>query len=127
MSVSDTLTKMYDLVSGSNDPVLLKTVMEVQQELIRIQEENRELRNEVHELKNVNIVESELIFRNGVYLKGKGVFCSACWDKNKELVRVRKHPGYNESGEDILFFCDVCDAYRYSDLDIEELSSNKPS
>ena len=45
MSMASAITRMCELVSGSNDPILLKAVMEVQQDLIKIQEENRLLRN----------------------------------------------------------------------------------
>ena len=124
MGVQEKFDYMLGLVTGSNDPVLLKSVMEVQRELISIQEENRNLRSEIHDLKNESIIESEMVFRDGVYLKVNDVFCSTCWDRDKKLVRVRK---YSETASQcgVIFYCDTCKEYRYSDLNSEDISKTK--
>lgn len=44
MGLQDSFERMLDLVSGSNDPILLKSVIEVQRELSALEEENRKLR-----------------------------------------------------------------------------------
>ncbi|MFC6347561.1 hypothetical protein [Vagococcus carniphilus] len=82
MSMASAITRMCELVSGSNDPILLKAVMEVQQDLIKIQEENRLLRQQVLELKNIDIVRSELEHKgNAYYHKGDGPYCTTCLTK----------------------------------------------
>lgn len=89
MGLSESLGKMFDLVSGSNDPILLNSVMEVQQDLIRIQEENRILRQELNELKNNAITRSALEHKgNGYYLNGEGPYCTTCFDVDGKLVRL---------------------------------------
>lgn len=89
MGTFDTLTKMYDLVSGSSDPVLLKSVLEVQQDLIRLQEENRLLRQENNELKNKEITRNMLEHRgNAYYQNGEGPYCTTCFDVEGNLIRL---------------------------------------
>lgn len=89
MSAFDTLTKMYDLVSGSSDPILLKSVLEAQQDLIRLQEENRLLRQENNELKNKEITRSLLEHRGKAYYQnGEGPYCTTCFGVEGHLVRL---------------------------------------
>lgn len=114
MGVQEKFDYMVGLVTGSNDPVLLKSVMEVQRELISIQEENRELRNEIHELKNEKILEGDLEYHQGVYTKGNDTYCAVCWDRDKRLSRVRSVK-MDENGA-TAFICDVCNKWRFSDL-----------
>ncbi|WP_288394588.1 hypothetical protein [uncultured Vagococcus sp.] len=89
MGTFDALTKMYDLVSGSSDPILLKSVLEVQQDLIRLQEENRLLRQEVNELKNQEITRSTLKYEGNAYYQNEnGPYCTTCFDVQGKLVRL---------------------------------------
>lgn len=123
--IKELLKDAKNFATGANDLQLKGVLLDIQDAVYELQEENRELRNEIQELNNTAIIDSELVFREGVYLKGNDIFCSACWDANKKLVRVRQHPAYNDREEDILFYCDVCNDYRYSDLSSTELSDNK--
>ena len=71
MELQESFWKILDLVTGSNDPLLLKSVIEVQWELVVLQEENRNLRNEIHDLKNVEIIKSELEYKGCEYYNGE--------------------------------------------------------
>lgn len=109
MSITNTLTKMYDLVSGSNDPVLLKAVMEVQQDLIKIQEENRDLRQQVNDFKNEKILKSELTYKNNAYFKNenlKQAFCTNCYDKESKLITMKWHAHHYST--EYTFICPNC-------------------
>ncbi|MBO0476788.1 hypothetical protein DOK76_06885 [Vagococcus sp. DIV0080] len=91
MGMTNALSKMYDLVSGSNDPVLLKAIMEVQQDLIKIQEENRKLRQDVYEFENEKRLKSELKYENNAYFKNgnkKQAFCTNCYDNEGKLITM---------------------------------------
>lgn len=90
MGLQESFDKMLGLVTGSNDPMLLKSVIEVQRELVGLQEENRNLRSEIHDLKNVEIIKSELKYKGNAYYKGEeGPFCTNCFDVTGKLVRLQ--------------------------------------
>lgn len=89
MGLQESFDKMLGLVTGSNDPMLLKSVIEVQRELVELQEKNRNLRNKIHDLKNIEIFKSELEYKSNAYYKGsEGPFCTNCFDVNGKLVRL---------------------------------------
>lgn len=88
---------MISLVTGSNDPIALNAVMEVQRQLIEIHEENWVLREELPDLKNERIISAELEYREGVYKKG--------------------------SEDNMMLVCDVCNKRRFSNIIIDELQS----
>lgn len=93
MGLQDSFERMLDLVSGSNDPILLKSVIEVQRELSALEEENRKLRQEIHDLKNKKILETELEYRNNAYFKKDNEeipYCSRCYDVDKNLVIMER-------------------------------------
>ncbi len=103
-----------NLATGANDLQLKSVLLDIQGTVYELQEENRNLRNKIHELENNEILDAELEYRNGVYTKGKDVFCSVCWDRDKRLSRVRK---VKESGDgNTAYFCDVCKQWRFSDI-----------
>mgnify|MGYP003464270179 CR=1 FL=1 len=77
------------------------------------------MNQKIHELKNSSITDSELVFRDGVYKKDSDVYCSVCWDKDKRLSRVRKVK--KDSSGNVVFICDVCNQWRFSNIPWEEL------
>ena len=103
MGFNESLEKMIGLATGSRDPIAMSAVMEVQKELIKIQEENRNLRLKVHELENERILDSELEFHGGVYTRksDKRKFCAKCWDNDKKLNSVIEHDMYG-------YWCSTC-------------------
>lgn len=123
--LKELLKDAKNFATGANDLQLKGVLLDIQDAVYELQEENRSLRNRIHDLENERIVESELIYRDGVYLKGKDVFCSACWDNSKKLVRVREDKRYKGSTIDVLFRCDVCNEWRYSNLSNNEFKEIK--
>ncbi|MDT2805254.1 hypothetical protein [Vagococcus lutrae] len=94
MALQDSFERMLDLVSGSNDPILLKSVIEVQRELSALEEENRKLRQEIHDLKNKRLLETELEYRNNAYFKKNNKeipYCSRCYNVDERLVIMTKN------------------------------------
>lgn len=103
-----------NIATGANDLHLKSILLDIQGKVFELQEENRNLRNDFHDLKNIKILETELVYHEGVYLKESDVYCSVCWDEHKRLARVRKF-GKITTGN-TLFYCDVCKYKRSSNI-----------
>nr|DAY95609.1 MAG TPA: CRISPR-associated endonuclease [Caudoviricetes sp.] len=115
MSLSDALEKMANYVTGSKDPQLLGAVMEVQRELIEIQEENRNLRQRIIELENLEIVSSELKYRaNCYYRDGTGPFCTKCFDDDGKLIRMTVEEDFNTAY--VVGICPKCKSKVKTDI-----------
>ncbi|TFJ40148.1 hypothetical protein CKN73_07445 [Carnobacterium divergens] len=114
MSVTDKLTSALEIVAGTKDILAIQAVIEVQKDLSLILEENRELREENHRLKNDTIIEANLEYHEGVYLRGNEVYCAVCWDKDKKLTRVRQVRANQKGNTD--FACDICNTWRFSNI-----------
>lgn len=97
MGIQESFDKMLALVSGSSDPMLLKSVMEVQRELVSLQEENRQLRQKNNELQNIDILRSELEYKgNAYYHSDDGPYCTTCFDRDGKLIRLILEKKYGE-------------------------------
>jgi hypothetical protein len=108
-----------NLATGANDLQLKSVLLDIQDAVYNLQEENKDLRNKIHELENNNNLEAELEYRNGVYTKGNDVFCAVCWDSSKKLVRARKVKE-DDSSKTTVFICDLCNKWRFSDIPWEK-------
>lgn len=108
------LKDIIALSKGLSDMELKNKILELQTMFYELNDENRELRLENHDIKNKEQMSNELVFRNGVYTKGNDVYCSVCWDNNKKLIRVRKANGDRYGKEQ--FICDTCKEWRFSDI-----------
>lgn len=117
MGYSD-LKEMFNdaknLATGANDLQLKNVLLEIQTAVYELQEENRDLRTELHEMKNDMLLSDELEYHNGVYTKDNAVYCAVCWDKDNKLSRAR-FVNYKDDGTKA-FSCDVCNKWRFSDL-----------
>ena len=106
-----------NLATGANDLQLKSNLLDIQGLVFDLQEENRELRNNLNDLKNENLLGLDLEYMNGVYRSlsnSKDIYCSVCWDRDKNLSRVRK-VRQNDLGK-TNFSCDVCKAWRLSSI-----------
>lgn len=91
MGLDESLKKMTDLASGSKDHQALNAVMEVQQQLIQIQDENKKLRARVEELENDKILYGELDYKNNAYYRegeDNKPYCKRCYDVDRNLVTL---------------------------------------
>jgi len=70
-----------------------------------LQDENRELKEKIRTLEKDN--EEPPVYKNGAYYSqnGDGPFCSACYDKDKKLIRLTKLPTMIRLGN---HYCPVC-------------------
>lgn len=110
---------IISLSKGISDMELKNKILELQTTFYELNDENRELRLKVHELENEKIRDDELTYRNGVYTRGDAIYCGACWDRDKILSRVRE-TGKSETSNTVMFACDVCNAWRYSDIPVKD-------
>ena len=101
MSYSDIKELLKDaknFAAGANDLQLKSILLDIQDKIFELQEENRELKIELHDLKNKNILESELEYRNNAYFKENNEeipYCSRCYDVDKKLVIMESWAPYS--------------------------------
>jgi hypothetical protein len=73
---------------------LMNKLMDVQMEMVRLTEENRDLRTHIRELEEQRTIEGQLTFRNNQCWRRQpngaeeGPFCPTCWDVDKRLVHL---------------------------------------
>lgn len=120
--LKELLIDSKNLATGANDLQLKSNLLDIQGLVFDLQEENRELRNNLNDLKNENLLGLDLEYMNGVYRSlsnSKDIYCSVCWDRDKNLSRVRK-VRQNDLGKTD-FSCEVCKAWRLSNIPWEEV------
>jgi len=92
MGLQDKWDNMLGLVTGTNDPTTLKAVIEVQKEMSQLLQENQNLRQEIHDLKNERLMDSELeLIGHFLYKKhdnSNQAYCLKCWDSERKLIRA---------------------------------------
>lgn len=117
--IKELLRDAKNFATGANDLQLKSVVLDIQDKVFELQEENRNLRDRINELKNEKLIESEMEYCNGVYKKKNSFFCTVCWDKDKRLSRVRKVE--KDSQGNTVFSCDVCKGWCFSDIPWEKI------
>jgi hypothetical protein len=96
MGILDTAKDVITLVQKADNLELVKQVLALQNDIMKMMEENRGLRDEVRTLKEQLHTKESLVFRNNAYWLPKddgteeGPFCSACHDGDHKLVRMTK-------------------------------------
>lgn len=110
MGFEEKFDKMLGLVTGSNDPQLLRAVIEVQQEMSKLLEENRDLRAQLHDLKNEKLLKANYEYSkadNVYYQKGGNhdeYFCPKCFDGQTKESHMVLSPYQGQ----MMATCQVC-------------------
>lgn len=93
MAIYDVLKDVVALATGSNDLELKNKVLELQNEFIKMTDENRELRDKIIELENDRILEADLEFHIDYYYRksDKRIFCSRCYDDEHKLISLHTY------------------------------------
>lgn len=117
--IKEMLKDARNFATGANDFQTVNILKDIQLEVYDLLDENRNLRNEIQELKSIQVLEEEMKYRQGVYQNKGAYYCAACWDSNRKLVRVRETKGKSE-GTTKAFVCDICNQWRFSDIPYEE-------
>lgn len=64
-------------------------ILDIQWQLSISQNENLELKNQIRELKILLDKSKKMVFKNNAYYNWEDwPFCSRCWDKNKDSIRI---------------------------------------
>lgn len=85
--IKELLNDAKNIASGANDLQLKSLLLDIQQELMELFDENRNLREKIIELEKDNTLESNLEFHGNVYynVSNKRFYCTSCWDSDKVL------------------------------------------
>lgn len=89
--IKEMLKDARNFASGANDIQTVNLLKDIQIQVYDLLEENRELREENHALKNEKILEGDLIYKNSAYYKVDNdeiPYCSKCFDVDKTLVTM---------------------------------------
>jgi hypothetical protein len=89
MSIISTTKELIDLAKKG-------ATVELELRLVRMQEKELELREELVQLKSERAeadkqkaVEKELELREGVYFREGKPYCQLCWDSEKQLINLQ--------------------------------------
>ena len=98
MAIFDELKSIGKILQEAGKIDQYKQILEILKKLLEMQKGIADLEDENKELKEKLKVKDNLIYENNAYWiikkdKKGGPFCSRCWDKNKDLIRI--HPKLN--------------------------------
>lgn len=107
MSILETAKDVITLVQKADNLELVKQVLALQNDIMKMMDENRALKDEIRGLREELNLRRKLVFRDNAYWlpredgNEEGPFCAACRDGENKLVRMSKsHVGS--------FICRVC-------------------
>jgi regulator of replication initiation timing len=108
VGILETAKDVVTLVQKADNLELVKQILALQSDIMKMMEENRVLRDENLTLKEQLHAKKTLVFRNNHYWMPKedgsedGPFCSACQDGYGQLARM------TEGATRGYYFCKVC-------------------
>lgn len=97
MGIFDTVKGMFDIATKLNNMELNRLLVAMQADLMRMQDENSKLKEENESLKQKQKLSREMIIGKNSYWISKddswdGPYCTGCWDRNKQPVRLNDMP-----------------------------------
>ena len=103
MGILDTAKDVITLVQKADNLELVKQVLALQADIMKMMDENRTLKDDIRALNDKLHTREKLVFRNNTYWLSngdgteEGPFCSTCHDSDDKLVRLHKlgSRGYN--------------------------------
>jgi regulator of replication initiation timing len=109
LGILDTVKDVITLVQKADNLELVKQVLALQNDIVKMMDENRILKDENRALEEQLQVKQTLSFHDKFYWMPKkegtedGPFCPTCQDVDHKLVRATEGPkrGY--------YFCQACD------------------
>jgi regulator of replication initiation timing len=108
MSILETAKDVITLVQKADNLELVKQVLALQTDIMKMMDENRALKDENRSLREDLNVRRRLVFRNNAYWlpaedgSEEGPFCATCRDGDNKLVRM------SQSASTGGFLCRVC-------------------
>lgn len=99
MGIIDNAREVVKVVQQIDNVELYRKILDLHSEIMKLVEENRNLKVEITRLTEALKIKESLQFQNDAYWTMKpdgtpkdGPFCSKCWDKERQLVRLIKMP-----------------------------------
>lgn len=98
MSIIEEAKAVAKLIQQIDNVELYQKILNLQAEIMDLVEENRKLKEEIRSLEDSLKIKESLKFQHNAYWrdlsddKTEGPFCSKCWDKDKDLVRMISMP-----------------------------------
>jgi len=107
MAIFDELKSIGKILQEAGKIEQYKQILEAQEKLLEMQKKINDLGEENKKLKEQLKIKENLVYENNVYWSKRdgedkdGPFCSRCWDKNKDLIRMHPcgNPAYSECPE----------------------------
>ncbi len=94
MSPFDELKSVASVLQEAGKIEQYKQILEILQQLLEMQNKIIALETDNKKLKNKLEISAELVYKNNAYWKqDDGPFCIRCWDKNKDLIRLKTYQG----------------------------------
>jgi regulator of replication initiation timing len=96
MGILETAKDVITLVQKADNLELVKQVLALQSDIMKMMDENRALKDEARTLKDQLHIKEKLVFRDNRYWLPKddgtedGPFCSTCHDTQRQLVRLHE-------------------------------------
>lgn len=106
MAIFDELKSIGKVLQEAGKIEQYKQILEALEKLLAMQKKIADLEEENKDLKEKVKTKENLVYENNAYWKKEGddkdgPFCSRCWDKNKDLVRIHPmgNPAYSQCPE----------------------------
>lgn len=104
MAIFEELKSIAGVLKEADKIEQYQQILDAQQELLKMQSKIAELEDENKSLKEKLRTKESLIYENHAYWTNKegkkeGPFCSRCWDKNKDLIRMLPYDGLGNCPE----------------------------
>ena len=114
MGIIENFKDVLKLADAANNLDLYKKLAELQNSVLSLQEENRELKEHLAKRDEHDATQKNLKHDGERYWlekdgKKDGPFCHTCWDRDNKLVRMRK---YEKARGGYDFMCDFCGRHR---------------
>ncbi len=99
MGIIDDVKSVTKVIQQIDNVELYRQILDLQAEIMNVVEENRSLKSEILSLKETLKTRESLEFEHNAYWKknqdgtrSDGPFCSRCWDKENQTVRMLSLP-----------------------------------
>tara|TARA_R110001583_G_scaffold4844_4_gene27341 strand:- start:1131 stop:1400 length:270 start_codon:yes stop_codon:yes gene_type:complete len=89
MSILSTTKELVELAQKGATVELEIRLVRMQESELELREEIVQLKTELAELKQSISNENDLEFVGGMYVKGNEHFCQICWDSDKKIIRLQ--------------------------------------
>jgi hypothetical protein len=102
MGIYETLKSTANVLREADKIEQYRQILDVMEKLLEMQKKLSELEEKNKSLREKLKIKEDIIFsKNAYWLRSNndGPFCTRCWDKNKELIRMKDENPFYECPE----------------------------